>query len=47
LALERDAHSNWAKSATLEKETVDIGPILTAFGGSMARKEEQRSTRYS
>ena len=36
----------WAKTVTLENETVDTGPILTAFGGSMARKEAERNTRY-
>lgn len=42
----RDAHSKRAKTVTLEKKTVDPGPILTAFGGSMARKEAERNTRY-
>jgi hypothetical protein len=27
-------------------KTVDTGPILTAFGGSMARKEAERNIRY-
>ncbi len=44
--LERDVHSKWAKTVTLEKKPVDIGPILTAFGGSMARKEAERNIRY-
>jgi hypothetical protein len=39
MMLERDAHSNGAK-------TVDTGQILTVFGGSMARKEAERNTRY-
>ena len=43
---ERGAHSKWAKTVTLEKKTVDTGPILTAFDGSMARKEAERNTRY-
>jgi len=46
MMLERDAHSNWAKTVTLENKTVDTGWILTAFGGSMARKEAERNTRY-
>ena len=37
--------NNWAKTVTLEK-TVDTGSILTAFGGSMARKEAERNTCY-
>ena len=46
MMLERGAHPNWAKTVTLENETVDTGPILTAFGGSMARKAAERNTRY-
>jgi len=46
MMLERGAHPNWAKTVTLENETVVTGPILTAFGGSMARKEAERNTRY-
>ena len=46
MMLERDAHSNGAKTVTLENKPVDTGPILTAFGGSMARKEAERNTRY-
>jgi hypothetical protein len=33
MMLERDAHSNWAKTVTPENKTVDTGRILTAFGG--------------
>jgi len=44
MMLERDAHSNGAKTVTLENKPVDTGPILTAFGGSMARKEAERNT---
>jgi len=46
LLLERDAHSKGAQAITLTKKPVDAGPILTAFGGSMARKEAERNTRY-
>jgi hypothetical protein len=46
LMLERDAHSHGAKTVTLETKPVDTGRILTAFGGSMARKEAERNTRY-
>lgn len=46
MMLERDAHPNGAKTVTLENKTVDTGLILTAFGGSMARKEAERNTRY-
>jgi hypothetical protein len=46
MMLERGTHPNWAKTVTLENETVDTGPIPTAFGGSMARKEAERNTRY-
>jgi hypothetical protein len=46
MMLERGAHSNWAKTVTLENKAVDTGRILTAFGGSMARKEAERNTRY-
>jgi hypothetical protein len=28
------------------QKTVDTGRILTVFGGSMARKEAERNTRY-
>ena len=46
LLLERDAHSNGAQAIALENKTVDTGPILTAFGGSMARKAAERNTHY-
>lgn len=46
MMFERDALSNGAKIVTLEQETVDTGGILTAFGGSIARKEAERNTRY-
>ena len=44
--LERDAHSKWAKTVILEKNPVDTGPILTAFGGNVVRKEAERNIRY-
>jgi len=41
MMLERDAHSNGAKTVTLENKPVDTGPILTAFGGSMREKKRK------
>jgi hypothetical protein len=46
MMLERGAHSNWAKNVIRENKTVETGQILTAFGGSMVRKEAERNTRY-
>jgi len=39
-------HLEWGKTITLENKIVDTGPILTAFSGSMARKEVERNIRY-
>lgn len=34
------------ETAALENKLINTGRILTAFGGSMARKEAERNTRY-